>query len=74
MGQGWKPWAIGPGLDGEGWQDEEGVTSPDAVDFICDTKWEAHEHHDDQDWPYRQGVPYESKAPNGSKSRSDSKV
>jgi len=46
----------------------------DAVDFVCDTKSQVDEHHDDQDRPYWQGVPYESEEPDGSKPGSDCKV
>uniref|UniRef100_A0A0E0BSP3 Uncharacterized protein n=1 Tax=Oryza glumipatula TaxID=40148 RepID=A0A0E0BSP3_9ORYZ len=38
-------------------KDEEGTTSSDAVDLICDSEWQADEHHDDQDQPHRQSAP-----------------
>lgn len=58
----------------DGWKNEEGATSSDAVDFICDTERQADQHHDDKGEPYRQGVPYEGKATDGSKPGTDCQV
>lgn len=44
------------------------------MDFICDTKRQVDQYHDDQGQPYWQSVSYESKASNGSKPGPDCKV
>uniref|UniRef100_A0A0D3HUF7 Uncharacterized protein n=1 Tax=Oryza barthii TaxID=65489 RepID=A0A0D3HUF7_9ORYZ len=51
------PRSKGKRLASSGRKDEEGTTSSDAVDLICDSGWQADEHHDDQDQPHRQSAP-----------------